>query len=99
VAAVELDLFLATSPVTFSWSVTVSLPSRTRSTGTVSVSTTGRSACRVTSCSSSVIEGPSRACLFGAGAGDEALLGAGHRVVRRRAGGVAAGGVAGGLIV
>src|SRR5215218_3035603 len=50
---------LRTSPPTVSCSVTVCLPSRTRSTGTASVSTTGRWACSVTSCSSSEIAGPS----------------------------------------
>ena len=112
-----------------SWSVTVSVPSRTRSTATASVVTTGRSACRMTSCSSSEIAGPSSASprlasvigsrstrtsscvtgtvtcscsvttylrsrarpdLLGLGARAQALLGAGHRVVGGRAGGVVA---------
>ena len=49
------------SSETVSCSVTVSVSSRTRSTGTASLSTTGRSACSTTSCSSSEMAGPSRA--------------------------------------
>src|SRR3954453_17194384 len=52
---------LRTSDVTVSSSCTCSLERRTRSTGTASVVTIGRSSLRTTSCSSSDSAGPSRA--------------------------------------
>ena len=55
---IAVDLFLPTSSETVTSSVTVSVARRTRSTGTASFSTTGRSSRRVTSCSDSVKSRP-----------------------------------------
>ena len=52
---------LRTCSSTVCSSVTVSVPRLTRSTGTVSLLTTGRSACRVISCSASVMSAPDSA--------------------------------------
>ena len=64
---------LRTSSVTVSCSVTVSVPAARARPATASLSTTGRSSCRTTSCSSSEMAGPSSG-VADVGVGDRLAL-------------------------